>query len=215
MLRPVRGYSIQVVRKMNSKEPLDCAIRAIPIDSLRRYHKPEETAGHCERCPRYGTSWSCPPHDFSVTDYFERYGMAYAIATKVSLPGLANEPDSMDYYHQCRHSINQRLLQYETEIPDSVVLIAGNCNLCDDCTRPAPSECRLSQGQRYSFESLGFKVSGIIEDFFDDTLQWGKGRTPDSLYIVSGILSNAALDVGELDKAIAGSCDGATHSPRR
>ncbi len=200
---------------MTLKKPLDCAIRTIPIDSLRQYYRPEETARHCERCPRYGMNWSCPPHDFSVPDYIDRYGMAYAIAVKVSLTGLPEETDSMDYYHDCRRSINQRLLQYETEIPDSVVLIAGHCDLCDDCTRRASSECCLPDKQRHSFESLGFKVSEMIEDLFDDTLQWGKGKTPGSLYIVSGILSNAALDAGELDNVITGSCDGATHSPRR
>lgn len=105
---------------MTLKEPLDCAVRMIPIDSLRQYYRPEETAGHCKRCPRYGMNWSCPPHDFNVTDYI-----------------------------------------------------------------------------------------------FDDTLQWGKAGTPDSLYIVTGILSNATLDAGELDKVITGSCDGAMYDPRR
>lgn len=186
------------------KRPIDFTIRSITMESLKRYYKPEEITGYCKRCPRYGLNWSCPSHDFSVTDYIEQYSIVYVMGAKVYLSGFLNKGDSIDYYYNCRHSINRRMLQYETEISDSEILIAGHCDLCDNCTREINLECKFPDKKRYSFESLGFKVSGMIEDLFDDTLKWDKGEAPDSLYVISGILSAKTLNVPELKKIITG-----------
>ena len=187
------------------KRPIDFSIRSIPMDSLKIYYEPEEIIGHCKPCPRYGLNWSCPPHDFSAADYIEQYSIAYIIGAKVYLSGFSDKSDSIDYYYDCRRSINRRLLKYETEISDSEILIAGHCDLCDICTREVSAKCKFSDKKRHSFESLGFKVSRMIEDLFDDTLQWDKGKMPDSLYVVSGILSGKAIDVHEIKKVITGS----------
>ena len=192
---------------MTMKNLPDCAIGIIPIESLKKYYKPEEITGYCKGCPRYEKNWSCPPHNFNVIDYIEQYKMAYAIGVKVSLAGFSKKADSMNYYYDCRRSINRRLLQYETEISYSKVLIGGHCDLCENCTRAISLECNFPDKQRHSLESLGFKVSEIIEDLFDDKLQWNKGKTPDNLYIVLGLLSKESLDLDELRSAVIGSCN--------
>jgi predicted metal-binding protein len=190
---------------MIMKRPIDFTIRSIPMESLKRYYEPEEITGYCKLCPRYSLNWSCPPHDFCVTDYIEQYSIAHVIGAKVYLSGFSEKTDSIDYYYDCRRSINSHLLQHETEISDSVILIAGHCDLCDDCTRGAPTKCKFPDKKRHSFESLGFKVSRMIEDLFDDKLQWDKGKTPDSLYVVAGILSGKTLNVQKIKKVFAGS----------
>ena len=196
------GHASKSIHKNNHEKRLDCDISLIPIESLKKYYKPEEINGHCKNCPGYSTNWSCPPHDFKVTDYIGRYSMAYAIGVKVSLSGFSKKGEAMDYYYSCRHSINRRLIEHEGNIPDSVVLLAGQCDLCDTCTMQSSLECNYPEKQRHSLESLGFKVSGIIEDFFGDTLQLNKAEMPESLYIVSGILSNIKLDTGEVRKVV-------------
>lgn len=187
---------------MTMKKTLDCSIDTIPIESLKKHYKPKEIRRHCKNCPRYDMNWSCPPHDFNITDYIERYRTAYVIGVKVSLTGFKQKSAAMDYYYDCRHLINQRLLGYEEEDSGSITLIGGHCDLCDNCTREVSLKCNYPDKKRHSLESLGFKVSEIIEDLFNDKLQWDKGQTPDSLYIVLGILSNAKIDVSELKKTI-------------
>ena len=180
------------------KKTLNYTIRTISIESLKRYYKPEEIISHCQHCPRYGLNWSCPPHDFNVLEYIARFKLAYIIGVKVPLSGFSKKAEAIGYYHECRHAVNQRLLQYELEISGSVVLIAGHCDLCANCFRQVSLECAYPDQRRYSLESLGFKVSEMMADIFDDRLQWATGQTPDHLYIVSGILSNSTCDVSEL-----------------
>lgn len=179
------------------------SLRAIPMESLKKYYKPEEIEGNCQNCPSYGRNWSCPPHDFSVMDYMEKYNTAYIVGVKISLEGFHQKEAAIDYYYKCRHLANRSLLRYEEEIADSAALLGGHCDLCDSCTREVSAECNHPQKKRHSLESLGFKVSEIIEELFDDKLQWDRGKTPDSLYIVLGVLSNENLDLSQLRKAIS------------
>ena len=183
---------------------MDCTIRVIPTESLKKYYKPDEITPYCQHCPRYGLNWSCPPHSFSVTDTFTHFRLAYVIGVKVLLSGFTQKAESLDYYHKCRHAVNQRLLQYEQAMPAALVLIAGHCDICDPCARQVSLACNFPDQQRYSFESLGFKVSEMMADIFDDKLQWDKDKTPDNLYLVSGILSNSTIETDELRQILTG-----------
>lgn len=194
--------------KVVVKKTLDCTIRIIPSGSLKRYFQPEQIVSNCKHCPRYGLNWSCPPHDFNVPDYIARFDLAYAIGIKVPLSGFSTEAEAMDYYHRCRRVTNQQLLLYERELSGAVVLIAGHCDLCHTCSKTISLACNYPEQRRRSFESLGFNVSGIVAEFFEYRLQWVKGQTPDSLYIVSGILSHSTCDVDKLKQIFSVQYDG-------
>ena len=189
---------------MTIKKNDNCSVRTIPMESLKKYYKPEEIEEHCKNCPSYGKNWSCPPHSFTVMEYIERYKTAHIIGVKVALEDFDQKEDAIDHYYECRRLVNRNLLRYEERIADSIVLLGGHCDLCDSCTREVSAECKHPQKKRYSLESLGFKVSEIIEGLFDDKLQWDRGKTPHSLYIVLGVLSNETLDLHELRKVISG-----------
>ncbi len=188
---------------MTMKKMHNSFLRAISMESLKKYYKPEEIFGHCKGCPSYGKNWSCPPHNFTVMEYIEKYKTAYIVGVKVALEGFKQKEAAIDHYYECRRLANRSLLKYEETLSASVALLGGHCDICDSCTREVSAECNFPQKKRHSLESLGFKVSDIIEDLFDDKLQWDKGKTPDSLYIVLGVLSNETLDLSELRRAIS------------
>lgn len=196
------GCSHRAIHEMIMERNLDCTIRIIPMESLKRYYRPAEITAYCRKCPRYDLNWSCPPHDFDAMDYMAPFAMVYVMGIKVPLSHLPNKAEAMGYYRDCRHAVNQRLLQYEPKMPGAVVLIAGHCDICGDCSRQVSLACHHPDQRRYSFESLGFKVSEMVEDVFDDTLQWDNGKMPDHLYLVAGILSNSTFDACALSTTI-------------
>lgn len=158
------------------------------------YSKPEEIHGYCGRCPNYNQFWSCPPHNHSVQDYLSRYNWAYMIGTKVYLNGLVGDLDPLEYYHKIKMDLNSWLISKEPTYPNSEVLISGHCQICQTCSRPANVKCSVPSKRRYSLESLGFKLSDLLNDCFGDGLQWKGSEVPQYLYIITGLLSASEVN---------------------
>jgi len=168
--------------------------KEISTNELFNYYKPEEINGFCERCPKYGQYWSCPPHSFDPIELLSEFKYASVVAIKIHLDHLDSKTERLEYYNQQKRLLNEQILNSEKMFSESMALISGNCWICEECTRMKGEACILPEKQRYSLESLGFKLSDILQELFNEKLQWTKGKTPDSLFTIKSMLSKKPID---------------------
>lgn len=165
-------------------------IKEVASVELLEAYKPDEIWGHCGNCGNHGSVWSCPPHAFDPVEFFKGFEFAYVLIGEVSLKGFDSMDDAVKHYYDQRRKVNRAMLALEKTVPDSVSLFAGHCEACDECTRLKDEPCDKPELCRYSLESLGLKVSDITEKFFNESLQWSKGTTPEKLLTVPALLTH-------------------------
>ncbi len=67
----------------------------------------------------------------------------------------------------------------EEQIPGSISISSGGCNLCNECNRKDGLPCRQPDKMRYSLDAFGFDLTAITKDMFDIDILWCKERLPD------------------------------------
>lgn len=155
---------------------------------LLAFYKPVEIFGNCKNCFRFDKNWSCPPRSFDIERFITIFRFSYIIAVDFSLEGYEDRETSIAAYYGFRRRLNKQLLSNENN--NYTTLFAGHCDLCDACSKEYNVECVHPESIRYSYESLGFKVSDIMEYYFDKKLQWDGDNSPESLFIVAGVLTD-------------------------
>lgn len=153
----------------------------------------------CRACPNYEHSWSCPPYDFNVLDYWKSYHTLQLYAEKIvfsqEYTSKTYEQDELSELIQKvigkeKHLLSQKMMELEQHFPGSISLSAGNCSYCaDGCTRPRGIPCRFPEQMRYSIESLGGNVGMTIEKLMGLKLEWmEEGHLPHHFVLVNGLL---------------------------
>lgn len=163
-------------------------------ECIARYRDAERIGGYCRSCPQYGRSWGCPPFDFDVTEYLERYSTALIVATRI-LPRKADLPIA---YAQAlirpeRQRLERHLLDMEQLYGGRSFAYAGSCLYCPkgSCTRASGSPCRHPEWVRPSLEACGFDLGPMVEELFGFGMKWGRdGRMPEYLTLVCGFFHN-------------------------
>lgn len=153
----------------------------------------------CKACPNYEHIWSCPPYDFDVLEYWNRYTTLELIAVKIlfdkEITDKIYTKEEMDSIINKvipveKQKLTHQLLAAEKEHPGSISLSAGNCSACEiGCTRPCGVPCRNPEGMRYSIESLGGNVGLTIEKLLGLHLEWmEENHMPHHFVLVCGLL---------------------------
>jgi len=166
---------------------------------LKNYVDVEDFLIFCKACGCYGQVWSCPPYDFDPEEYWKKYRYIYIIGTKMTFdPNAADneigKEETMRYikreYHKIKDTLSEKMRQLERKYPGGVSLSAGNCNICEICTRPTGEACRCPDELRYSIESLGGNVIKTAEELLGFGLIWSGGDLPEYLTLVNGFLTD-------------------------
>ncbi len=152
----------------------------------------------CSKCDKYGTLWSCPPYNFNVGDYINKYKYAYIICTKILLDDSLIRETKKDEVINCtykiindvRKKLDKKLLKLEKRYPDSISLFAGSCISCNTCTRLNSSLCIKPDLMRYSLESLGFDVAKTVSELLKTEIKWAKDSLPEYFTLVSAFFTN-------------------------
>lgn len=153
----------------------------------------------CKACPNYNKLWSCPPYDFDVLDYWNKYTTMNLLAVKVefdeeALSKTYSQEEINDILHDIfvvqRSNLTEKLLEEEKDYPGSVSLSAGSCCRCPNgCTKTEGKPCRFPNEMRYSIESLGGNVGLTIEKLMGLSLEWiEEGKLPPHFVMVCGLL---------------------------
>lgn len=184
-------------------------------DYLEDYVAVEEFLEYCKACPNYGRIWSCPPYDFDVMAYWQKFSRLRVFARKISLSGITEQSEASALLESVKADMRRQLYELEAQIPGAVSLSAGSCSLCrsagggDDagdvaetgggdnvtckntggCARTSGQSCRYSDRMRYSIESLGGNVGLTCRKLLGIRLEWmEEGKLPSYFVLAAGLL---------------------------
>ena len=150
----------------------------------------------CRQCPRYNTTWHCPPYDFSTLEAVSQYRHVHLFATKVSLTPQERQQDTAALYPQVMQRVwditHPQLMRLEAQYPGSLTFGMA-CRLCGDapCTRTKGLPCRHPDQMRHSIESFGFDMAKTAQDIFGIPMLWGKdGQAPEYLIFITALFTN-------------------------
>lgn len=173
---------------------------SVPVhEYLEKYVDIPTFLESCKACPNYNKVWSCPPYNFDVQEYWNKYKTLQLQAVKitfdeetVSKTYSAEEINNIlnETVGKQREALSRKLLEEEKSHPGSVSLSAGSCFLCKGgCNKPCGKPCRYPERMRYSIESIGGNVGLTIEKLMGLHLEWMEdGKLPSHFVTVGGLL---------------------------
>ena len=172
---------------------------SMPLPDFRqKYQDREKYIVYCRECSRYDTTWSCPPLSFDVDAYLERFSWIGVLCAKINLTeeviAEADTPEKIksvgrEILLSVKLGMEEKLRRLEKDIPGSVSLSSGGCNLCAECSRKDDVPCRQPDKMRYSLDAFGFNLTAITKDMFDIDILWCKDRLPDYFTLIHWILT--------------------------
>ena len=159
-----------------TKDEIESFITQFPIYQYQ-FLKPDEIEYNdrvrtiCKKeCPRYGTSWSCPPAVGTVEECMER---CHQYDDVLFFSSIAQVQDVMDLkeslatkaeHEKMTHLIEQYLREHQV---DTYTLSSDSCAACDKCAYPKAA-CRHPEQMFPCIESHGIIVANLVEKFAMD-----------------------------------------------
>ena len=158
---------------------------------LEGYVEVEEFLECCKACPNYGNIWTCPPYDFDVMEYWQKFSKLTVYASKIYFEPETTREESMEIMYRVKDEMSRQLYELEAANPGTVSLSAGSCTICGvgNCTRPSGAPCRHAGKIRYSIESLGGNVGLTCRKLMGLQLEWIEdGKVPSYFVLCAGLL---------------------------
>ncbi|WP_326907863.1 DUF2284 domain-containing protein [Sedimentibacter sp. MB31-C6] len=173
--------------------------KSIKTDELiKNYYDKEKIENFCKQCEKYNKIWSCPPYDFDTEQYVRQFEYIHIIGTQIIFDKTTIEEVntienikkfSIGTILKERKKIFDKLLLLESKYPGSKAINAGNCSICEKCTRVNNRKCINESLIRYSLESLGFDVAKITSEILGIELKWSSETLPEYLTMASGFMT--------------------------
>lgn len=156
---------------------------------VENYVNIEEFLECCRQCPEYGKIWSCPPFDFDPLDMWRKFSRILIYGYRIEYSGERSREEMTDVLLQVKERVTEELFEMEKQIPGSVSLSAGDCEICETCSRVDGQPCRFPERMRYSIESLGGNVGKTISRLCGIEIEWiEEGRLPEHFVLCGGLL---------------------------
>lgn len=176
-------------------------IVSLPLKEIfEKYYEPERFLSYCKECPSYGKVWSCPPGVPETQEYLKGYDTMHVIAVKVvynqeaierskslSPSELKEQMDSS--YGKVKAAIRETLLAAKNLCVPSIAVAAGECKICDKCTRTENKPCRFPERLLYSFSALGFNLSEISTEVLNIPILWEREGLPDYVLALAALIT--------------------------
>ena len=165
----------------------------------QKYQNREKFMAYCRKCPRYDSLWSCPPLSFDVDEFLKPYTWVNILCAKINLDKETIrrastvekiKDNGWEIVSAVKLGTDERLRNLETQIPGSLSLSSGGCNLCERCTRKSGTPCRQPDKMRYSLDAFGFDLTAITKDVFHIDILWCKDSLPEYLTLIHGLLAD-------------------------
>lgn len=142
----------------------------------------------CQACPNYNNRWACPPFDFEPLELWRQY-KTLRLYARIIIPGNRDGDALIGALREEKPKFLRELLDMEDETPNSLALVCGSCEACENCARKNGEPCRFPDTLRHSIESLGGDVGETARRYFGKEILWVKdGVAPDYLMLVGGLL---------------------------
>lgn len=122
----------------------------------------------CEsECPRYGTSWSCPPAVGTVAECKERcsqYTGGFIFTTVAEVSDMENMKEMLDTRKDHEKITRQIRVLIEQQCPKTLTLSTESCAICEHCAYP-DAPCRHPDKMFPCIESYGILVTDLAEKY--------------------------------------------------
>ena len=111
----------------------------IPVsDYTSNYRNVEKFLGLCKQCPKFGQSWTCPPCEFDVEAFVDKFKYAHILGSKMTFDDAVLEntvtPEAVN--NVCRETMRYGLIKasaylrsYERKFPGSICFLGSQCLL--------------------------------------------------------------------------------------
>ena len=164
---------------MMNRELLETRLAELPLFQYEFISSTELTFSQrirtvCEReCPRYGTSWACPPAVGSVEACREKclsYPNALMMTSVAEVSDIANMQETLATrgpHEALTHQVETLLKECGAE--ETYVLSTESCAICEHCAYP-DAPCRHPDRMYPCVESHGIVVTDIAERYGIDFL---------------------------------------------
>ena len=168
----------------------------------QKYQDRDKFMAFCRECPRYDSLWSCPPLSFDVDTFLEPYTWINVLCAKICLDAetirTADTAEKIktigwDIVSVVKLDTDERLRKLEAQVPESLSLSSGGCNLCKSCTRKSGSPCRQPDKMRYSLDAFGFDLTAITKDVFHIDILWCRDSLPEYFTLIHGLLADKSV----------------------
>ncbi len=135
----------------------------------------------CEECPRYNSTWACPPAVGELEECGRRihsYRKAIIFSSVSEVTDLMNM-DELLSYRGAHEELTTHVGDYMREKGyDIFILSTESCDICDRCAWLDGEPCRFPDRMHPCIESHGVVVSEIVEqeqmdyDLGGNTILW-------------------------------------------
>lgn len=158
-------------------------------DFTERFVDLARTMPACERCGAYGKRWSCPPFDFDPMTIWQSYKYINIYGRQIWPEEDATDMKGIFYKEK-----EEMLLDMEGDAEaygESMILVAGCCDVCEKCTRSKGQPCRKPELCRHSMESIGGDAEKTSKEIFGVSMLWSRdGRHPEYYMLITALLHN-------------------------
>ena len=115
-----------------------------------------------DRCQMYEKNWACPPHCGTIEDFASKFSQRTTCYVLQTVGELEDEFDveGMLAAEELQGERMRKLAGLVADNAKAMVLDAGPCTLCPDCTCP-DAPCRFPDKRLVSMESSGLVVSDV------------------------------------------------------
>ncbi len=165
---------------------------------IRKYQHQEKFLDFCKNCNNYNSRWSCPPLKIDVNQFLLNFDYVYVIGVKIIYDAetitMADTTEKIkaittQSLREVKKSLSNTLLALEHQIPDSISLSSGGCNICEHCKRYDDLPCQYPEKMRHSLDSFGFDLTEITSDLLQIELRWSKGSLPEYYTLIHALLT--------------------------
>lgn len=124
--------------------------RTLPVDEwLERFWKPEPLRYACVGCSKLGKNWSCTPGVPELDAYIGNRRVVNLIAVRVNYTDRERALRDADAVKAVRHArydqatdtLMAAMRGLRALAPGSLLIGAGECRYCMQCTRPQGEPC--------------------------------------------------------------------------
>ncbi|MCI8506206.1 MAG: DUF2284 domain-containing protein [Lachnospiraceae bacterium] len=151
----------------------------------------EQVRDICEaECPRYGTTWACPPAVGTVEECREKclsYEEGFLFTTFSEVPDIANLEETLAYREGHEEITRQVCGIFKDQGVEVMALSTESCSICGQCSYPA-GPCRHPEKMFPCVESYGILVTDLAEKCGIEFMYGGNVVTWFSLLLFRSIL---------------------------
>lgn len=118
-----------------------------------------------EECPRYGTSWACPPGVGTVEECRERCGQFDSVFVFTTIAEVTDDTNMTETLatRGAHEAVTKQIQQvFRPYFGETLALSADSCAICRDCAYP-DAPCRYPNRMVPCIEGYGIVVPALAE----------------------------------------------------